>query len=92
MDRLTKIHITDKFYKEYAYSHDYRDHFIEYWLYPKLLDKVYLSRGQAYEAIDKFIERVKKEFKHDYSNTLIPNIREEWFYLEDYQERDEWYD
>lgn len=92
MDRLTKIRITNKFYKEYAYAHDHRNFFIEYWLYSKLLDKVYSSRGKAYEAIDNFIESVKTEFKQDYSNTLIPNIRDEWFYLEDYKEVDEWYD
>lgn len=91
MDRKTQVHYTNTFNKEYAYSSDSRDHFIKYWLYPYLLNKVFESRGEAYKAIDAFIKDVKENFKWDYSNTLIPNIRKEWFYLSDYQEPEEEY-
>ena len=82
MNRETRIVSTRTFVTEYPYYYDRRTHFICHWVEP-LLTRVFPSRGAAYAALNEFIKHVKKDFKQDYGNHIIPNIREEWFALKD---------
>lgn len=90
MDRVSKVEYTDAFRKDYPYVHDNHNYFMSYWMYP-FIDTIYNSRREAYDAIDRFINKVKTEFKHDYENYIIPNIRRDWFYISDYNDDDDDY-